>query len=589
MMDRLFQNHRIRTRESLEGVWDFGKLRTLSFDEVSENIDYSYKVAVPGCWEMHPQLLTYRGQGIYRRSIYIHHPSHVRLLFKGVSHTAKVFWDGQQVAEHYNAYTAFDTMITNVQQGYHELCVAVDNSFGQHSALHIPNDYYTYGGIIRPLIMEMIPLQSCSIQSVQFTPVKEDWTKNEHGHWQAKVRIALQSHADHTIKGHIQFGLSPLQQATIWEQELPEITIEAGQYLEFLHTFTFSDIQSWCPDHPYLYEWQTFWYQHESSSVELVDDWIERVGFRTIQTHEEKLLLNNEPIVLKGFNRHEDHPMVGASFPIALMVQDLDLMIYTGANAVRTSHYPNDERFLDLCDEYGILVWEENHARGLSIENMRHPQFIEQCEQVNREMVYQHYNHPSIIIWAILNECASDLEEGRIHYQRQLEQIRSLDNSRPLSFASHHRENEICFDLADIVSFNLYPGWYGDEDPAELCDLARGWADQAGGKGKPMIMSEFGADGFYGYRSPTRVKGTEERQADIIESNLKAYTQREYISGMFIWQFCDCRVTEEGIWPMIRARTQNNKGIVDAYRRPKLAYEVVTRYFKGSDEALNGE
>jgi len=270
-------------------------------------------------------------------------------------------------------------------------------------------------------------------------------------------------------------------------------------------------------------------------------------------------------------------------------VQDLDLMIHTGANAVRTSHYPNDERFLDLCDEYGILVWEENHARGLSIENMRHPQFIEQCEQVNREMVYQHYNHPSIIIWAILNECASDLEEGRIHYQRQLEQIRNLDNSRPLSFASHHRENEICFDLADIVSFNLYPGWYGDEDPAELCDLARGWADQAGGKGKPMIMSEFGADGFYGYRSPTRVKGTEERQADIIESNLTAYTQREYISGMFIWQFCDCRVTEEGIWPMIRARTQNNKGIVDAYRRPKLAYEVVTRYFKGSDEALNGE
>ncbi len=579
-MDRLFQNHRIRARQSLEGLWDFGKLRALSIDQLAENIDYNYKLSVPGCWEMHPQLLTYRGQGRYRKSIYIENSAHVRLLFKGVSHTAKVYWDGEQIAEHYNAYTAFDTVIMDVQSGVHELCVEVDNSFGQHSALHLPNDYYTYGGMIRPVIIEILPLQSCSIQWVQFTPIKEDWTTDEEGNWQANVRIALQSHADHDIKGHIQFELSPLQQSTLWKQELPEITLKAGQYLEFAHTFTFSNIQSWSCEHPYLYEWQTLWYQHQSNTIELVDDWVERVGFRTINTYEGKLLLNHQPIVLKGFNRHEDHPMVGASFPIALMVQDLELMIHTGANAVRTSHYPNDERFLDLCDEYGILVWEENHARGLSIEDMRHPQFIEQCEQVNREMVTQHYNHPSIIIWAILNECASDQEEGRVHYQRQLEQIRSLDHSRPLSFASHHRANEICFDLADIVSFNLYPGWYGDEDPGELCDLARQWADQAGGKGKPMIMSEFGADGFYGYRSPNRVKGTEERQADIIESNLKAYTERAYISGMFIWQFCDCRVTEEGIWPMMRARTQNNKGIVDGYRRPKLAYEVVTRYFK---------
>lgn len=271
--------------------------------------------------------------------------------------------------------------------------------------------------------------------------------------------------------------------------------------------------------------------------------------------------------------------MAGAALPVSLMVRDLELIRDMNANAVRTSHYPNDERFLDLCDEYGLLVWEENHARGLSIEQMRNPNFIRQCEQVNREMVEQHYNHPSVIIWAILNECASDLEEGRVHYKRQLEQIRAMDGSRPLTFASHQRERELCFDLADIVSFNLYPGWYTDEDPGALCDQARSWADQNGGLGKPMIMSEFGADGYYGLRDSTANRGTEERQAMIMEQNLSAYTTKSYLSGMLIWQFSDCRVSEGTDWLITRAGTQNSKGIVDRYRRPKLAYQTVKDYY----------
>ena len=271
--------------------------------------------------------------------------------------------------------------------------------------------------------------------------------------------------------------------------------------------------------------------------------------------------------------------MAGAALTFPLMVQDMQLMRDMGANCVRTSHYPNDERFLDLCDETGMLVWEENHARGLGIEQMRHPMFIRQCADVNREMVEQHGNHPSIIVWGVLNECASDCEEGRAHYARQIGQLRALDASRPITFASHHRAHEICFDLADIVSFNLYPGWYTDEDPGELCDLARQWADAAGGTGKPMIMSEFGGDGYYGYRDASRVKGTEERQADLIDRNLSAYMARPYLSGMLIWQFCDCRVTEGTGWLLTRAGTQNSKGIVDRFRRPKLAYDVVKRHW----------
>ena len=99
------------------------------------------------------------------------------------------------------------------------------------------------------------------------------------------------------------------------------------------------------------------------------DDWLDRIGFREITTQNGKIQLNGQDLVLKGVNRHEDHPMAGSALP-RLMVKDVDLITELGCNSVRTSHYPNDERFLDLCDERGIAVWEENHARGLSLEQM---------------------------------------------------------------------------------------------------------------------------------------------------------------------------------------------------------------------------
>lgn len=146
--------------------------------------------------------------------------------------------------------------------------------------------------------------------------------------------------------------------------------------------------------------------------------------------------------------------------PVQLMAQDLDLMADMGANAVRTCHYPNDERFLDLCDERGFLVWEENHARGLKLHDMQNPNFERQCEDCIREMIENHYNHPAIVIWGILNECASDTPEGRVMYQKQFEQIKSLDTTRPTTTATCQHFKDLCLDLPDVVSFNIYSGWY---------------------------------------------------------------------------------------------------------------------------------
>ena len=179
-----------------------------------------------------------------------------------------------------------------------------------------------------------------------------------------------------------------------------------------------------------------------------------------------------------------------------LLLKDLE------ANSVRTAHYPNDELFLDLCDELGILVWEENHARGLCLEQMQNPNFEPQAEQVTREMVLSHYNHPSVYIWGILNECASDSEFGKQCYEKQFAIIRALDKTRPCSFASCKFKTDISFGLPDVVSYNIYPKWYHDTPvDAYLNDLYTWVQTETEGKGKPFLVTEIGAGGIYGYRT----------------------------------------------------------------------------------------
>jgi len=257
----------------------------------------------------------------------------------------------------------------------------------------------------------------------------------------------------------------------------------------------------------------------------------------------------------------------------------MDLMQDARANAVRTCHYPNDERFLDMCDERGMMVWEENHARGFGLERMQNPNFEQQCEDCICEMIENHYNHPAIVIWGILNECAAETEEGREMYRKQFEQIRSMDTSRPTTSATCRHFTDITLDLQDVISFNMYSGWYIDCPIDERNDQQIEWIEGAGGAGKPIIVSELGAAAIYGYRDRARCKWSEERQGDIIRENLEVYMNDKRIMGVFIWQFADCRVTEEE-WFATRARSHNNKGVVDEYRRPKESYDVVKEMFE---------
>ena len=563
-MIRAFETHRIRkTRELSSSLWDF---HTLPDDCPS----VSFPIAVPGCWETYPQTRTYRGKASYEKQFEA--GGHIRLVFEGVSHTADVFLDGQQVASHYNAYTPFDAVIPDLKKGRHSLKVLVDNAYGPGSTLHIPNDYQTYGGISRGVTLEF--LQDAFISGLYFTPVR---TKEE---WHGNVEITVQNLLSSAFSGTLDLMLG--DQAIVTK---PVDIPACGRITLLLPDLLFPDVQSWSPDTPSLYLLSAVLKDPDGTDV---DDLIERIGFRDVKTEGDRILLNGQRILFKGFCRHEDHPEFGCAIPFQTMYRDLSMIRELGANSIRTVHYPNDRLFLDLCDELGLLVWEEGHARALTEEQMKNPLFMQQSTECIREMITAHYNHPSIIIWGFLNECASDTPFGKTCYLRHRDLVRELDPNRPCSFATCHKMTDLSLGLPDIVSFNIYPEWYEEEPASAFLDRLIRWVDgETEGAGKPFLITETGAGAIYGYRDPAHVKWSEEYQADALRSQLRSILSNERCSGVFIWQFSDVRVSGE--WFFSRPRTMNNKGVVDEYRRPKLSYEVVKELFVFPHKCLNSE
>ncbi len=558
-MLRLFQTHRIRRQTELSGcLWDFYTLPE------EGKLPVEKKALVPGCWQNDPDTRTYRGRACYERSFRA--SGNIRLEFKGVSHTAEVYLDGEKVVSHYNAYTPFSAVVRGTPSGEHRLKVCVDNSFGPGSALHVENDYQTYGGITRGVALE--ELGEAFVDSLHVTP-----GRTEEG-WCARVEAVVRNLSERPFSGKIRFAITGDTGEEVWAEAPVELagSARAGADSRIL----FDQAKEWSSESPALY---TVTALLENDRGEAVDDLIDRFGFREVRTEGKDILLNGKKLRIRGFCRHEEHPQFGCSLPLSAMQQDMLLMRDMGANSVRTSHYPNNEIFLDLCDETGMLVWEENHARGLSEEDMRNPNFERQCEDCIREMIGAHYNHPSIYIWGILNECASHTEYGRGCYERQLSLIRSLDRSRPRSFASCQFKTDLCFGLAEVVSYNIYPLWYHDTPVEEyLADLYDWVQRETEGVGKPFLITEVGAGAVYGYRTPEEVKWSEEYQQKAIEKQLRAILGHEGVSGVYIWQFCDGRVCDS--WFQVRPRTMNNKGIVDEYRRPKLAYGTVKEIFR---------
>ena len=554
-MERLFNTHLIRKQKCLDGLWDF---QTVTGTHLPDK--YTDKMAVPSCWETNPKYCCYSGKAVYKKDFTLAENGNLRFLFKGISHTASVYLDGMKIGEHYNAFTPFSIIAANVKGGHHRLEVIADNSFSEKSALHIPNDYFTYGGITRSVFLETVP--NCYIDRFEFKP----FYRNEI--WHADIRVFIRSLSDTSVDTVL--SISCGNQKT----EIPVNAIPMDETVVSI-PLEFDDIKPWSPDQPILY----------LAVCELVadgkpiDDLIDRIGFRTVTKSDNRILINGKPIFIKGVNRHEDHGSTGCAVPLSLMYADISLIKDLGANAVRTCHYPNDEIFLDMCDENGIMVWEESHARNTHRQKMlTTPLFKEQSMKVMHEMLEYHFNHPSIIIWGCLNEDSSDTEEGKQVYKLHMDYL-SSDTSRLCTFASNKHPNDICLDMADICSFNIYPLWYGDTVDGQLDKIYNNMKN-TGNFNKPVIISEYGAGGIYGFRDNMHVKWSEEYQSDVLDAVTAKLMNEEKITGIFVWQFCDCRIKGDD-YALARPKSRNNKGLVDEFRRPKMAYYTVRKLFSG--------
>lgn len=549
-MERLFETHEIRKSRACDPVWTM-----VSLDP--GGLSRPEKVIVPGVWESSPAMRNYRGRCAFEQEITA--GGSVRVWLGGVSFRAKVFLDGELLAEHYGAYTGFEGLALGVRPGKHILRVEADNRFGEDSALHIPNDYYAYGGINRPVTVE--ELGEAYISRCHVTPGRD-----AEG-WKADAEVIVRNLTRRPFSGELRLTIAGRETGT-------SVRIPEGGEVVCRLTFSCPDVKPWSPEQPALYQVKAVLL----SGGRPVDDLIDRTGFREIRTEGKQILLNGSPLKLKGFNRHEEYGSFGLAVPAVAMMQDLQLMRDMGANCVRTCHYPNDPRFLDLCDELGMLVWEESHARGLSEEQMRHPLFMEQLAGCTEEMVSQHYNHPSVFIWASLNECADDTEYGAECYRKIFALLRKMDSSRPVTAALLERPGGRVYGEMDVVSVNLYPQWYHGTPVQDALNQKLREAEEHGGADKPVIVSEIGAGAIYGFHDPLgQAKWSEERQCAILQEQIGGVLSHPDTAGVFLWQFADVRVDED--WAMKRPRTVNNKGVVDEYRRPKMAYRTVKECF----------
>lgn len=566
------------TRPSLclDGVWDFSWLsddqKPLA-DIDATGIVFNEHQAVPGVFDTDVKRYGKRGVGFYRKQLAFACAAGqpLRLRIGGLGLAAKFWFDGQLIASSELAYSSFNIDFNASLAGStHELIIAVDNRFKpQATPIFAPFfDFYGYGGIYRSVELQALP--AAFIERAQVTTL--DATAGK-----IRLSIELGGAVPATFNGTVAFDGSAAQGLSLPVQDGRAVT-----------DLLVPNARLWSPDSPNL---------HTVTISNDTDCITERFGLRTLVTNGERIVLNGKPLTLKGVNRHESHPEFGPVQNPHLIMGDLLLLKNMGANFVRCVHYPQDQMFFDICDEVGMLAWQESMGWNNTEPSTKDPHFFALQVEQTRLMVNNGMNHPSIILWGFLNECCSETAGGRVLYQTLADTIRQRDPKFLVTYACNRTHAnpdgtpaDICFDLCDVVAFNTYPGWIGgkctwlDESASliapEIIRIAA-LAQQPALKGKPAIMSEMGCCALYGFHDMANAQWAEEYQADYVSEVCRQVFGNGRFMGLAIWQFCDTRSYVNAA-PGVRSKPRgfNCAGLVDEYRRPKLSYWAIQKLYR---------
>jgi len=555
-----------RTTIDLSGQWEFTFLGDLDPESVQpEQIVFDGTMSVPGCFDVAKPYALKRGLTAYRRLITLHDARRHRLVFDSVNFWCRVYIGDRQIGEHSGGYSRFAMDIVEEPAGEAELVVLVDNRFdAERNPLHYEEyDWYQYGGITRAVRLHVLP--DIRIDAVRATTVAID---------PPAIQVEIDVACDSSVK------MASLSVAFDGQVVVAK-TIEPSDSQTLAYQFTVEDASLWSLQNPALYE----------LCVTLGDDTVsQRVGVRQVRANGKEILINDEPIRLLGVCWHEAHPKFGCAIPTELMEADLQQIHGMGCNFIRGTHYPFDERLLERCDELGICVMSESVGWNNEPEHLMDPAFLYYQKQQIGEMIAAAHNHPCVVIWGLLNEGPSNHVDTRPVYKELMQHIRQLDPSRPVTYASNRVfESDRCLNLVDIVSINTYPGWYVgelDEIPAEL-DRVVERLEADGVAEKPLLISEIGAGALMGWDDGLNQRWTESYQAELLKTAIThLFETRGDVAGLAIWQFSDCRTTTHIETTLKRPRGYNNKGIVDEYRNPKLAYKMVRSLYRRLGESL---
>ena len=582
------QQNAARLTMSLDGVWDFaldhGDPAAPSLDP-AQPLPGAETAAVPASFNDQKPDRAWRdhyGWVFYQRRITLPRAcagQRAVLRFGAVTHQAKVWLDGELIAEHRGGFLPFEADLTGrlAPGATALLTVAADNRvshgtlpvgnepgqiafFGSDNAgipsvehakanarpQNRPNfDFFNYAGIQRPVTLYTTPAAYIAdITLVPHCDGRVDYRVETVGEGEVTVEI-LDPDGRPAARAAGAAGSVKVPQPRLWEP--------------------------W-PGTPNLY----------TARVTFGEDcYDETFGIREVRVEGTRLLLNGRPVYLKGFGKHEDSPLHGRGFSEVANVTDLHYMHWFGANALRTSHYPYAEEFYALCDREGILVIDETPAVGIGGADgdpyKTYP-LAEHHRQVLTEMIERDKNHPCVVMWSLGNE--PDLEhypQSAYDYWRPLyQQAHAQDpQDRPVTLVCCQNDytKDITTRTMDVVCINRYYGWYnlsGDLDAA--CAALNEELDFWQEMGKPVVITEYGADTVNGLHDACGGMFSEEYQAEYYQRMGEEFDKRPFFIGEMPWNFADF-ATIQG--PMRVGG--NRKGLLTRDRRPKLAAHTLRR------------
>jgi beta-glucuronidase len=573
-----------RTRD-LSGLWKF-KLDSRDEGEAagwSNGLSDARFIPVPCSWnDLFDDAKRYCGTAWYETEFRTETDAGRRLIlrFGSAVYRAMAWLNGHLLGEHVGGHLPFAFDVTDVVRADtpNRLVVMVENKllvdrvpgvpdpakYRLHT-IHYPQttyDFFPYSGLHRPVLLCSLPATHVHDVTIVTKLSGEngavDVSFTVAGSWRGSARLALDDGKTSLIT-HVQV-----------------IDGEGGA------TINVPAPQLWSPENPFLYQLTM------TLGDEPIDEYQLKVGIRTVEVRGTELLLNGDPIFLKGFGKHEDFILHGRGLDLAVLVRDFELLKWIGANSFRTSHYPYAEEVLMLADEYGFLVIDETPAVSHVFSD---PQEVierrrEHLQSVLTDFVSRDRNYACVIMWSMANEPltkpfhtlddapADAVAKGTEFFRDLFAHVRSLDSSRPVTLVSIHGGPNEWLDFSDVVCTNSYNAWYavsGDLNAGEKMLAEELTRLRNRHPGKPIFLTEFGADANAGGHAQPPEMWSEDYQAEMIAMYLRVADKFPEIVGTHPWAFADFKTSES----IMRVSGMNFKGAFTRDRRPKRVAHVL--------------